>query len=188
MLQATQASDFSSSLARVESRAIDWIRPETGVGLIIVLGGIFRLLAAYAVGLGYGESYHFSCAIRPNLSYFDHPPMAVWLSALSMKFLQSVGPVAIRLPFILMFAGTTWMMFLLGRRLFSPWAGFYAALLLNLSAVFTLSVASFLQSDGPLMFFWMACVLCLTHIFLRQTCGGRICGGCWSELRWDWRR
>lgn len=143
-------------------------RPQIGVLLLIVLGVAFRLTAGHYVGLGYGESYHYSCAIRPNLSYFDHPPMAVWLSWLSMNLLGSQSAIAIRLPFILMFIGTTWMTFLLGRKLFGEWSGFYAALLLNLSAVYTLSVAVFLQPDGPLMFFWMACVCCLVKIFFTE--------------------
>ena len=109
------AQSYTSSLAAV-SKGLS--SPELGVGLIILVGTCFRLLASAYVGLGYGESYHFSCAIRPALSYFDHPPMAVMLSALSMRLFDSMGPIAIRLPFILMFAGTSWMLFLLGRRFF----------------------------------------------------------------------
>lgn len=74
--------------------------------------------------------------------------------------------MTLRLPFIILFAGSTWLIFTIGRRMFSPRAGWYAALVLNLSAVFTLSVGMFLQSDGPLIFFWLACTACLVEIFL----------------------
>lgn len=119
---------------------------------------------AKAVGLGFGESYHFSCALRPSLSYFDHPPLSLWLGTLALR-LGGVDGVALRLPFVLLFAGTTWLTFSLGRTLFTARAGWLAALVLNLSAVFTISVGMFLQSDGPLMFFWLACTACLVRIF-----------------------
>jgi len=141
-----------------------WFSPEKGVAGLIVAGVLLRLATASWVGLGYGESYHFSGAIRPSLSYFDHPPLTFWLAGLSLKLFGQVGPLVLRAPFIAMFAGTTWLTFVVGRRLFGPWPGFYAALLLNLSAVFTLSTAIFVQPDGPLMFFWMACLWCLTRI------------------------
>ncbi|MCK4602774.1 MAG: glycosyltransferase family 39 protein, partial [Phycisphaerae bacterium] len=137
----------------------------TCVLLLIVASAAFRLFAAWGVGLGYGESYYFSCAMHPALSYFDQPPLASWLAYLSVQIAGRVGPLVLRLPFITLFAGTTWLMFVLTRRLFGARAGLFAALLLNLSAVFTVPVACFLQPDGLLMFFYLACVYCLTRIF-----------------------
>ena len=72
----------------------------------------------------------------------------------------------LRWPFILLFAGSTWLLFLLGRRLFGAWPGFYAALLMNVAPVFSVSVGIFLQPDGPLMFFWLACVWCLVPVLV----------------------
>lgn len=140
------------------------IAPGWWVCGVIVVGTAWRVWAAVTVGLGLGESYYFSCAIRPSLSYLDQPPLSLWMAQASMAIFGR-GPLAARGPFILMFAGTTWMMFALGRRLFGPRAGLWAAVLLNLSAVFTLITATLLQPDGPLMFFWMATVLCLVHVF-----------------------
>ncbi len=133
---------------------------------LIVVGSLARLAAAWNGGLCWGESYHFSSALRPSLSYFDHPPLSILLGSLSLALTGEVGPLVLRWPFIALFAGTTWLMFLLGRRLFGRWPGFYAALLLNLSPVFSLSVGIFLQPDGPLMFFWLACVWCLAHLLV----------------------
>lgn len=110
--------------------------PENWTLLLIIGGTLIRLGAGWQIGLGYGESYYFSGVIRPALSYFDHPPLTFWLGWLSIK-LFGIGPLALRLPFILMFAGTTWLTFACAKRLFNPRAGFWAALLLNLSAVFT---------------------------------------------------
>ena len=85
---------------------------------------------------------------------------------MSLELAGEPGRLALRVPFIALFAGTTWLLFLLGKRLFGAWAGFWAALLLNLSPIFTLSVGLFFQPEGPLMFFWVACAWCLAHVLL----------------------
>ena len=133
---------------------------------LIVASAVIRLWAAWGAGLCYGESYYFSCARHPNLSYFDQPPLSILIGSASLYLSGEVGPLILRGPFIAMFAGTSWLLFVLGRKLFGPWPGFYAVLLLNLAPVFSLSVGIFFQPDGPLMFFWLACVWCLTHLLL----------------------
>ena len=65
----------------------------------------------------------------------------------------------VRLPFIAMFGVTTWLMFRLGARLFGEWAGAWSAVLLNLSLVFTVSIGSWVQPDGPLFMFLLAATL-----------------------------
>ena len=135
------------------------------IGLIAVSAAL-RLAAASWGGLCYGESYYFAGALHPDLSYFDHPPLSLLLASLSLHLAGLVGRLVLRWPFIVLFAGTTWLLFVIGRRLFGGWPGFYAALLVNLAPVFSLSVGIFLQPDGPLMFFWVACVWCLAHLLL----------------------
>jgi hypothetical protein len=134
--------------------------------VLIVVGAAIRVFVAASIGLWNDESYAFSWARHVSLSYYDHPPMTAWLVALMMHLTGDVGPLVIRLPFILLFAGTTWLCFVLGRRLFGAWSGFHAALLMNLSPVFTLSTATCLLPDGPLMFFLLACVWLLTKVLL----------------------
>jgi hypothetical protein len=139
---------------------------ERAVLALIVVSAVLRFVAGGAAGLCYGESYYFSCARHPSAGYFDQPPLSILLATASMDLSGGVGRLTLRWPFIVTFAGTTWLLFLLGRRLFGPWPGFHAALLLNLAPVFSLSVGIFLQPDGPLMFFWLASVWCLVHVLL----------------------
>ena len=142
------------------------ISPEAAVLWLIAVSAALRFAAGWWAGLCYGESYYFACARHPSLAYFDHPPLSILLAAASLHLAGAPGHLVLRSPFILLFAGTTWLLFLLGRRLFGGWPGFYAALLMNLAPVFSLSVGIFLQPDGPLMFFWLAAVLCLAHLLL----------------------
>jgi hypothetical protein len=104
--------------------------------------------------------------MHPSLSYFDHPPLSMLLGTASVWATGAVSRLVLRWPFIALFAGTTWLTFLLGRRLFGPWAGACAALLLNLAPIFSLSVAIYFQPEGPLMFFSLACVWCLAHLLI----------------------
>ncbi len=133
--------------------------------LLIIITLAIRLVIAAVTGLGFGESYYAMGVAHPQLSYFDQPPLSFWLGWASVEALNSYSAFALRLPTMLLFAGTTWMMYRLGKRLFSEWAGFWAAVILNLSAVFTYSVGIWLQPDAPLMFFWLASAICFYDIF-----------------------
>jgi len=134
---------------------------------LIVVGTAFRMMLAGMFGFGNGEAYYYSCARHAEFSYFDHPPIHAWLARLAIE-LGGVDPLIIRLPFILFFAGTTWLTFVIGRRLFSEKAGLYAAVLLNLSMVFSVTTATFFQPDSPLMFFWLAAFYGLTRLLLDE--------------------
>lgn len=122
---------------------------------MITLGAGLRLWAAASVGLGYGEAYYYSCSLRPALSYFDHPPLSIWLIRLSAWAFGSEETLALRTPFLLCFAGSTWGMYRLTRRLFGDGAGVLAAAAMNAAPVFSLAAGAFLGPDGPLFLFWL---------------------------------
>ena len=109
------------------------VSPEAATLALIAVSAILRLAAGAWAGLCYGESYYFACAHHPSLAYFDHPPLSILLASLSMELTGAVGRLTLRWPFIALFAGTTWLLFVLGRRLFGGWSGFHAALLMNLA-------------------------------------------------------
>src|ERR1700749_1145136 len=122
--------------------------------ILIVLTFIARLLIAAYTGLGNGESYYFRGALHFDWSYFDQPPLFFWLGGLSIR-LFGLTNFGLRFPTVLLFAGTSWLLFLITRKLFNAKAGFWAVVVMNLSALFTVGVACWYQPDGPLMFFWL---------------------------------
>ncbi|MBI4042602.1 MAG: glycosyltransferase family 39 protein [Deltaproteobacteria bacterium] len=138
---------------------------ERNLFALILFSALARLAAGHWLGLGYGESYYFSLAAKPSLSYFDQPPLSLWLAAVSMKLFGAVTPLVLRLPFILLFAGSTYLIYAIGKKMFGAWPGFYAALLLNVSAVFGVSTGIFFQPESPLIFFWLTTVWCLIKLF-----------------------
>ncbi|MHC1746588.1 MAG: glycosyltransferase family 39 protein [Negativicutes bacterium] len=142
------------------------ITPRQSMLTLIGIGIIFRMILSGSIGLGVDESYVVAIARTLSLSYFDHPPLHFWIIWLTTHLTHVESGLILRVPFVLLFAGTTWMMYRLASRLFGEWAGVYAALTLNISAVFGLSTGSWILPDGPLMFFMLATVLVLTRLLL----------------------
>lgn len=136
--------------------------------LVIILGTALRLVLGRALGLGVDESYAVSVARGLSLSYFDHPPISFWIPGVLAKLAHSENGLLMRLPFIALFAGTTWLLYRLTSRLFGERAGLLAALLLNVSPVFSLSTGGWVLPDGPLMFFMLAAALCLERVLLHD--------------------
>ncbi len=98
---------------------------------------LLRLALGWALGLGIDESYMVAAGREWRLGYFDHPPLAWWLTwGAEQVFGAGASPVLLRLPFILLFAVSTWLLIRLTTRIFDARAAFWAAVLFNLAPVF----------------------------------------------------
>ncbi len=142
--------------------------PRRALLLLIVVSAALRLVLAGVLGLGVDESYEVAVSRGLSLSYFDHPPISFWIPGILARIAHSENRILMRFPFILLFAGTTWLMYRLTARLWGERAGFYAALLLNVSAVFSVSTGGWVLPDGPLMFFMVAAALCLERVLVAE--------------------
>jgi 4-amino-4-deoxy-L-arabinose transferase-like glycosyltransferase len=119
--------------------------------LLILVTTAIRLVMGWALGLGIDETYMVAASRHLELSYYDHPPIAWWLTHAAMALSGSQAPVIARLPFILLFALSTWLMARIATRLFeSERAGFWAAFILNLSPVYAVTAGGWVLPDGPL--------------------------------------
>jgi 4-amino-4-deoxy-L-arabinose transferase-like glycosyltransferase len=141
----------------------------TRLVLLLILGTLaLRVGAAWAIGLGVDESYMVAAGRTLRLGYFDHPPASWWLSWAAAQLAGTEAPVVVRLPFILLFALSTWLMYRLGTAVAGKPAGLWAAILLNLSPVFTLTTAGWVLPDGPLDCALLGAALCLMHALPRN--------------------
>jgi 4-amino-4-deoxy-L-arabinose transferase-like glycosyltransferase len=129
--------------------------------ILILITTALRLAFAAATGLGVDESYMVATGRSFSFGYFDHPPAAWWLSLAAAHLTGSEAPVVVRLPFILLFALTSWLMARLGEAVGGPEAGFWAALTLNLSPVFGITSGTWVLPDGPLDCALTGAALCL---------------------------
>ena len=152
--------------------------------LLILATTAIRLAFGLAIGLGVDESYMVSAGRTLTLGYFDHPPAAWWLSWASTHLLGTEATLAARLPFILLFALTTWLIARIGEDLAGPKAGYWAAATLNLSPVFGVTGGSWVLPDGPLDCALAGAALCLTRALPARDraawgywCGAGLCAG-----------
>ncbi|MHC5538902.1 glycosyltransferase family 39 protein [Singulisphaera rosea] len=138
--------------------------------LLIVISALFRMAWSSGLGLGNDEAYHYLFSVHPDWSYFDHPPMLALVERLGIALCGGVvSAFSLRLGFILLFAGSTWLMASLASRIYGPRAGFLAALALNVTAYLSVAAGSFALPDGPLLFFWLLTLDSLVRAFENPT-------------------
>jgi Dolichyl-phosphate-mannose-protein mannosyltransferase len=130
------------------------------VGLIFIFL-IFHVVLTATLGLSSDESYGIGVSHDLRLSYFDHPPLSYWITHLFLPLLGDGR--ALRLPFVALFAGTTWILFLLTRQLFGAVTAVWAVVALNLTAFFTVG-GGWVLPDGSLMF----CLLAAAYTISRS--------------------
>ena len=174
------AAPLSSQAARagVRLRAVlAWMNtPAGGVVLLILTTLRARLAFAGALGLGIDESYMVAAGRTLRLGYFDHPPLAWWMAWGAAHVAGNESAFVVRLPFVLLFALTTWLMFRLTAKLFGACAGLWAAALLNVSPVFGLTTATWVLPDGPLIAALLGAAICLIAAVPAE---GRAAWGWW---------
>lgn len=141
------------SFASVSSKSyLDTVSPaRLALGMIIAFT-LVRLVLMEVVGLGVDESYTLAISrVGLSLSYFDHPPLHIWLAHFAQVLLGN-GRAA-RLPFVLLSAATGWAMFGFSSRLFGARAGLWTLLVMNLTVFFGVVASSWILPDGPLNLF-----------------------------------
>jgi hypothetical protein len=124
---------------------------EDRVALSILAGfAVARLLFAFTIGLGIDESYTVAISRGLSLSYFDHPPLHLWIVHFTAR---ALGENALaRIPFIAIFFATGWIYYRLVSDLFGPRAALIALFALNVTPFFFASAGSWIVPDGPLLF------------------------------------
>ena len=124
--------------------------------VLIAASALLRLACAAGLGPINDEAYHYLFAVHPDWSYFDHPPMLAVVERLGLAVAGGgASPLALRLGFIALFAGSTWLMARLAGRFYGPRAGLLAAVVLNATAYYGIAAGTFALPDGPLLFFWL---------------------------------
>jgi len=129
--------------------------------LLIAGATLVRLLFVFTTDIANGEAYYYVWSRFPALSYYDHPPLVAWLAWLTTRV--SHGSLAVRagslVCSVLFGAGV----FVLGRRLFSPRAGFLAVATVTIIPVFFASGWA-LNPEAPLAPLWVLGLILLERM------------------------
>ena len=110
------------------------------------------LLAFFSYDLHGDEAQYWTWAQAPAFGYYSKPPMVAWL-ILATTSVCGDGIACIKLSSPLLHAATGSILYLCGRELYGPRAGFWSAALYGLMPAVGLS-ALVISTDAPLLFFW----------------------------------
>jgi 4-amino-4-deoxy-L-arabinose transferase-like glycosyltransferase len=151
--------------------------------LVIAISLVLRLLWVALMPPNKDEGYHYLYAVHPNWSYFDHPPMMMVVVRAGLEFCGgAVNNLSLRLGFVLLFAGSTWLLAGFTARWFGSWAGVYAAILWNLAPFFSLGAGGQAMPDGPFLFFALLTTAALASALIGAP--GRVVPWVWVGLAW----
>jgi 4-amino-4-deoxy-L-arabinose transferase-like glycosyltransferase len=140
-----------------------WARPTGATLLVVALAVMLRTLFAANTGLGIDESYMVAASNRFSASYFDHPLVSWWLELASRRVFGGESPIVVRLPFVALSAVSSWLLFVLTRRLYGGRAAFWAVAAYSVSPVFCLAFGCWVLPDGPLDAALLAAAYALTR-------------------------
>jgi 4-amino-4-deoxy-L-arabinose transferase-like glycosyltransferase len=167
----------ADSRFRGRSGAAAWLKTPSGaVAVVIVAAFLARLLFAASLGLGIDESYMVAAGRKLQLSYFDHPPIAWWMAWGIAHLTGSESALVVRLPFIALFALTTFLMYRATAALFDPEAGLWAAVVLNMAPMLGITAGTWVLPDGPLFATLLGTTVCLIPALRSE---GRVAWGWW---------
>lgn len=142
----------------------------SGLALRVLLAALAaRLVLAVVLDPGLDEAYAMAVATQWQFSWFDHPPMTFWWvkgmrTLLTPLFGPAPPPALLRLPFVLAFTATSWVMFDLGRRLSGARAGLWTLVALSTAPFFLVSAGGWMVPDGPLVLFLAVAARLLVEI------------------------
>ncbi len=136
--------------------------------LLLLASTLLHLLVAGRIALSVDEAHYALYGLKPDWSYFDHPPMVGWLQMLVLLISESEW--ALRLWPALLMAMSGALLYRFSRELFpqeSPWLAFAAVLVLQ-SAVIVQLLGIALVPEAPLLLFGLAAALSLWSAVKRQ--------------------
>lgn len=138
------------------------------LGVLAVLIGVFvwRVVFASWFNLIPDECSYWTWSRQLDWSYFDNSGMVAYLIRLSTEILGKSTPYTVRLPFLILSALTTYLVYTVSRLLFgSRSRALFCATILNLAPAFLLGGTAAIH-DNALIFYWML-ALCAAAQYLK---------------------
>ncbi len=134
--------------------------------LVIALSGLALLriaaLALNGTDLFLDEAQYWAWSRELAFGYYSKPPAIAWIIAGATQACGD-GEVCVRLPSVLIHTATSFLVFLLGRRLYSFETGFWSALVFATLPGVSLS-SGIISTDVPLLFAWALALLALAEL------------------------
>ena len=134
------------------------------IGWLIVISFIVRGILACITELNNDEVYYWTYAKKLQWNYFDHPPgVAVMLKICTFN-LHFQQEFFLRLGSIICAAASTWLVYLIGKKIKNEMAGTIAAVLFTASPYCSIIAGWLVIPDAPQLVFWLASILLMLKI------------------------
>jgi 4-amino-4-deoxy-L-arabinose transferase-like glycosyltransferase len=124
--------------------------------LILGLGLLLRCLVAALLPPGFDEAYYYLYTRHLDWSYFDHPPLVAWTTGLGPFLTGQVSAFSIRLGSLLLYSGSSLLLYYTGARLFSDRAGLISLAAISIAPILWIGFGVLTLPDSPLIFFTAA--------------------------------
>lgn len=137
--------------------------------LLLLVGLLGRGAIAIFLPPGFDEAYYYLYTQHLDWSYFDHPVLVALATGLGVWLTGHVSQFTIRWGALLLHTGALLLLYLTGRQLFSPKAGWLALAIASLVPIFLAGFGTLTLPDAPLIFFWSATLFVAAHEFFPAT-------------------
>jgi 4-amino-4-deoxy-L-arabinose transferase-like glycosyltransferase len=124
--------------------------------LLLLAGFLWRGTIAIFLPAGFDEAYYYLYTQHLDWSYFDHPILVALSTGLGIWLTGHVSQFTLRWGALLLHTGALLLLYLTGKHLFSPKAGWLTLAIASLIPIFSLGFGTMTLPDAPLIFFWSA--------------------------------
>ncbi len=131
---------------------------------LVISAFIFKSILAGITELNNDEVYYRLYALKLQWNYFDHPPMIAVLLKLFTFNLFFQNDFFLRLGILVCSALSTWLVYLIGKRINDEQTGLLAAFLFIASPYCSIIAGLLLIPDGPQLVWWLWSVLLMLKI------------------------
>ncbi len=138
------------------------------ISYLLGISLVAKFALAYFIPIFADEAYYYIWSLRPQLSYFDHPPFVSWMISAGHFFLPEGNSISLRISFIFVgfLTSLVWLQILKEKK-FSATATESFLMLLFLNPL--LGPGSIVATpDVPLVFFWSLSYLAFIRIFSQK--------------------
>jgi 4-amino-4-deoxy-L-arabinose transferase-like glycosyltransferase len=137
--------------------------------ILLLITTIFRLFYIQWLDLAPDEAYYWTWSRNLQWGYYDHPPLVGFLIWIGTAIAGN-GEFGVRFLWVGIASLLTTVLYIMAKKMFaSERAGFYAALLMNISLLGSTG-AVIVTPDGPQGLFW---ALAVFFIFMATESGSR---------------
>jgi len=136
--------------------------PRLGALVVLLTAAVvLRIAAMIWVPLIPEEAYYWMYSQHAELSYYDHPPMVAWVIKSGTTLFGNTEFGVRSVGHMLMLASSV-VIYRIGRTWFGRTEGLLAALALQILPLY-FCTGFIATMDSPLVFFWLVCMLGVTH-------------------------